>query len=243
LIYIFGQRYLAEDQLTRDTEARATPQPLTEKEWRGIWGLGALCALNIVFWGVYEQQGNTIQIFADKNTNWHVLGWEMPSTWFQSMNPAFIFLLAPLLNVFWAWQSRRSKEPGSVTKMTLGCVFLGASFLVLIYAVNGMQETTKISFLWLVACTFVYTLGELYLSPIGLSLVTKVAPKRLVGMLMGMWFLSSFFGNYLAGYIGMYYERMPKDAFFLILAALGGAAGISIFAVRKPLKNAIGHSI
>src|SRR6201999_3955395 len=95
--------------------------PLTSNEWKAIFGLMVLCTLNIVFWGVYEQQGNTMQLFADKNTDWHFLGWEMPSTWFQSVNAAFIFMFAPFLNWFWGWQSRRNTEPGSVVKMAIGC--------------------------------------------------------------------------------------------------------------------------
>ncbi len=89
----------------------------------------------------------------------------------------------------------------------------------------------------------IYTVGELYLSPIGLSLVTKVSPARLVSMLMGMWFLSSFFGNFLSGYLGTYYEKMSHESFFLFMAVLGMAAGAAIFALRRPLKNAIGHNV
>jgi POT family proton-dependent oligopeptide transporter len=125
----------------------------------------------------------------------------------------------------------------------LGCFFLGISFLGLMYATIGIEATTRINFMWLVGCTFVYTLGELYLSPIGLSLVTKVAPARLVGMLMGAWYLSSFFGNYLAGYLGTYYEKMPLEKFFLMLTILGCLAGAAIFALQKPLKNAVGHNV
>jgi len=226
----------AADALTEKTS-------LTSKEWKGILGLCGLCVLNIVFWGVYEQQGNTIQLFADKNTDWHVLGWEMPSTWFQSLNPLFVFALAPFLNMFWAKQAKRGKEPSSIAKMALGCLMLGVSFLVLMLATHGMAETQRITFLWLVLCTFIYTLGELYLSPIGLSLVTKVAPARLVSMLMGMWFLSSFFGNYLSGYLGTYYEKMPKDSFFMMLTLLGVIAGAAMFALKKPLKKAIGEDV
>jgi len=83
-----------------------------------------LCALNIVFWGVYEQQGNTIQLFADRNTDWHIFGWEMPSTWFQAINPMFIFVVTPLLNMLWTWQSARRSEPMSVSKMGIGCLLL-----------------------------------------------------------------------------------------------------------------------
>jgi POT family proton-dependent oligopeptide transporter len=191
LVYLSGQKYLADDNLGATKAAHTEPQKLTAKEWRGILGLVALYVLNIVFWGVYEQQGNTIQLFADKNTDWHVFGWEMPSTWFQSLNPLFIFAFAPLLNMFWAGQGKKNKEPTSVAKMAIGCVFLGISFLILMWVTTGLGETQRISFLWLVGCTLIYTLGELYLSPIGLSLVTKVAPARLVSMMMGMWFLSS----------------------------------------------------
>jgi POT family proton-dependent oligopeptide transporter len=243
VVYLLGQPYLAEDQHTRDAETKRVYGKVTSQEWRAIGGLMALCALNIVFWGVYEQQGNTVQIFAYKNTDWHIMGWEMPSTWFQSVNPAFIFILSPLLIWFWGWQNKRNKEPSSVAKMALGCFFLGISFIGLMYATMGIEATTRINFMWLVGCTLVYTLGELYLSPIGLSLVTKVAPARLVGMLMGAWYLSSFFGNYLAGYLGTYYEKMPLEKFFLMLTILGVLAGAAIFALQKPLKNAVGHNV
>ena len=196
-----------------------------------------LCSLNIVFWGVYEQQGNTIQIFADQNTDWHIFGWEMPSTWFQSLNPLFIFAFAPLLNMFWSSQAKRKKEPTSIAKMGLGSILVGVSFLVLMYVATGMTDTQRISCLWLVGCTFMYTIGELYLSPIGLSLVTKVAPARMVSMMMGMWFLSSFFGNYMSGYLGTYYEKMPKSSFFLMLAVLGMISGAAFRTAQAAQKS------
>jgi len=241
LFYLWGSRFLAEDHLTRAREAHTEKTPLTPKEWKGIVGLIVLAVLNIVFWGVYEQQGNTIQVFADKNTDWHIFGMEMPSTWFQAINPMFIFLLTPFLNMFWSSQAARGKEPGSVTKMAMGCVLLGAGFLPLMYISRGLGETDRINFMWLVGSTLLYTIGELYLSPIGLSLVTKVAPARLVSMLMGMWYMSNFFGNYLTGYLGTFYEKMSHGSFFLLLAALGVAAGISIFALRTPIRNAVGR--
>jgi POT family proton-dependent oligopeptide transporter len=240
-LYLWGQRFLADDQLKRAKDTHLEKVPLTSKEWKAILGLVALCILNIVFWGVYEQQGNTIQLFADRNADWHIFGWQMPSTWFQAVNPLFIFVLTPLLNMFWGWQSMRGKEPMSVTKMGLGCLFLGVSFLPLMYIATGLGDTQRIHFMWLVGSTLIYTVGEMYLSPIGLSLVSKVAPTRLVSMLMGMWFMANFFGNYLAGYLGTYYEKMSKESFFMMLTVLGVAAGVSIFALRNPLKNAVGH--
>jgi len=244
VVYLFGQRFLAPDQHMLDQAAHISkPEPLTSNEWRAIAGLVILCTLNVFFWGVYEQQGNTLQIFADKNVDWTVFGMQVPSSWFQSINPFFIFLMGPVLIKLWGWQSKRDKEPSSVAKMSIGCLLLGASFLVLVPVVSGMHPETRISFLWLFASTFVLTVGELYLSPVGLSLVTKVAPKRLVGMLMGMWFLSSFFGNYMAGWLGMYYEKMTVANFFLVMTGLGAIAGIAFFILQRPLKNAVGHDV
>ena len=239
--YMAGRRFLPEDSVRLSQESDSPPVPLSKQQWSAILALIVLMLLNIVFWAVYEQQGNTIQIFADRNADWHVFGWEMPSTWFQAVNPMFIFALTPLLNMFWGWQSRQKKEPSSIVKMAIGCVTLGVSFLPLMWISKGLGETERISFLWLVGCTLVYTFGELYLSPIGQSLVSQVAPPHLVSMLMGMWFLANFFGNYLTGYLGTFYEKMPRDTFFLMLALLGVAAGVSIFAFNKPLRRAMGH--
>jgi POT family proton-dependent oligopeptide transporter len=244
-LYLLGQPYLPADQLTRAKAEHAEKirAPLTTGEWKVILGLIALCALNVVFWGVYEQQGNTLQLFADRNVNWHVFGRQLPSTWFQSVGPMFIFLLTPLLNIFWGWQSRRGKEPGSVIKMTMGCTLLGLSFLPLLYVANGLRPEQRVNLLWLVGCAFVFTVGELYLAPVGYSLVSKVAPARLVSMLMGMWFLANFAGNYLAGYLGTFYEKMSREAFFSVLMVLGLAAGAAILALSVPLRRAVGRNV
>jgi POT family proton-dependent oligopeptide transporter len=196
LIYLGGQKYLPAASPALLQKLAAPTGKLTGKDWQVIGGLILLATLNILFWAVYEQQGNTLQLFVDQNTDRHIGGWEMPSTWFQSLNPVFIFMLAPLLDRLSALLAGRGRDPSSIAKMALGAGLLGASFLVLIFAVDGLQNTDKISFLWLLLCTLIYTLGELYLSPIGLSLVSKVSPPGLLGMLMGMWFLSSFFGNF-----------------------------------------------
>lgn len=238
-VYLWGQKYLASDHLTQIRNHPLDPAPLTVTEWQAITGLMILSVLNIVFWAVYEQQGNTLQLFADQNTDWQVFGWEMPSTWFQSLNPAFIILLAPLIDRM--SRGRNSdKPPSSVGKMALGTALLGVSFLLLIFAIGDLDPKVKISFLWLVLCALIYTLGELHLSPIGLSLVSKVSPPRMVSMLMGMWFLSSFFGNYLSGFIGSFYEKMPKDNFFMLLASLALATSLAIFLLKTFLKKAIG---
>jgi POT family proton-dependent oligopeptide transporter len=239
LVYLYGQRYLAADQLAQRRQAELTHQheKLTRDEMLRIVALVVICALNIVFWGVYEQQGNTLQLFADRNTNWNFLGLQVPSTWFQAFNPAMIFIFAPLLTMFWARQAKRKREPSSVVKMGMGCLMLGLGFIVMILASRGMTESTRISVLWLAGATLVFTIGELYLSPVGLSFVTKVAPARMVSMLMGVWFLANFFGNYLTGYLGSFYERMPHERFFWMLTLMGVGAGLAMLALSPPLQR------
>jgi proton-dependent oligopeptide transporter, POT family len=239
-VYLWGQRFLAADNLSRTQAEQVKHEALTTKEWKGIGALAVLGILNILFWGVYEQQGNTIQLFADRNINWTIFGWTMPSTWFQTLNPVFIIILATPFSMFWAWQSKRKNEPTTVMKMAIGATILGLGFVPLIIITKGLADTQRISLMWLIMCSLIWTIGELYLSPIGLSLVTKVAPARLVSMLMGVWFMSNFLGNYLTGYLGTYYEKMPRDSFFLMLTILAMLTGAAIFALNKPLKNAIG---
>jgi POT family proton-dependent oligopeptide transporter len=249
ITYMAKQNLLAPDNLAKKKAAAAsspTPsapedkRPLDKGEWTRVWALVALCALNVVFWAVYEQQGNTMQTWADEQTVWPtVFGWQIPSTWFQSFNPAFIFLLAIPLDMFWAWQAKKGTEPSSVSKMAIGCFILGGSFIVMIVGAQ-MVGSGKGSLFWPVFCTLLLTIGELYLSPIGLSLVTKVSPVRIVSMMMGMWFLSSFLGNTLSGYIGVLYTKWSKEMFFGLLTVLGVGAGLAMWAFNRPLKKAIG---
>ena len=210
-----------------------------------IGALIVICALNIVFWGVYEQQGNTLQIFADHNTAWPVIplpflgNFGIPTTWYQSFNPAMIFILAPILPMFWAWQAKRGQEPSSVVKMGMGCLLLGLGFIILIVPARTMTDATRLNLMWLTTSTLVFTIGELYLSPIGLSFVTKIAPARMVSMLMGVWFLANFFGNYLNGYLGTYYEKMSHAQYFTLLLVLGVAAGVAILVLSRPIDRIV----
>jgi proton-dependent oligopeptide transporter, POT family len=264
-VYLFGQKLLSPD--TRDRRLMAAAEtaptvlgesqglrepaqvlarenreasPLTKEEWQRVGALVLLCALNVVFWAVYEQQGNTMQTWADEKTVWPVVfGFQIPATWFQSINPFMIFVFAPLLDMFWSWQNRNGKEPSSVAKMAMGCIIVGLSFVVMIVGAKVVGDGRG-SLFWPVFCTLLLTIGELYLSPIGLSLVTKVSPARIVSMMMGMWFLSSFFGNTLSGYIGTLYTTLSKDSFFLVLTVLGVVAGLAMWAFNKPLKRAMG---
>jgi POT family proton-dependent oligopeptide transporter len=251
VLYLCGQRFLASDEVMRGrdsekSEKSAAPKtPFTKKEWAKILALIVLCVLNISFWGVYEQQGNSLQFWADGKTDLHVLGWlgsdwVMPSTWFQAVNPFFIFFLTLFVNPLWAWQSKRGKEPSSVAKMAIACFLLGISFLIMIGAGRIVDGGHRASFGWLVGCSLLLTLGEIYLSPVGLSLVTKIAPPRIVSMMMGMWFLSSFFGNYMSGYLATYANKMSSASFFVLLAVISIATGVLMVVLYLPLKKAIG---
>ncbi|HSO37261.1 MAG TPA: peptide MFS transporter [Labilithrix sp.] len=236
VVQVFGGKYLAPDTRQQQTGGSAeVRQPLSKGEWKRVWALVILCALNIIFWAVYEQQGNTMQSWADEKTIWP--SWAS-STWFQSVNPFFVFLLAPLFDMIWRRQSKKGTEPSSVAKMAIGCFVLGGSFIVMVIGAKVIGGG-KGGLFWPIFCTFLLTVGELYLSPIGLSLVTKVAPIRIVSLMMGMWFLSSFFGNILSGYIGQLYTTISADMFFLLLMVLGVSAGVAIWLFNKPLKSAM----
>ncbi|MBY0471905.1 peptide MFS transporter [bacterium] len=224
----------------KTTEKKA---PLTRDEWAGVVALMVLCTLNIMFWAIYEQQGNTLQLWADERTNWMFLGFQVPSSWFQIMNPAMIVLFAPFLDRIWAKQAKKDREPNSVTKMGIGCILCGLAYVLMILAAKATPEGERGSIMWLVGTVFVFTMGELYLSPIGLSLVTKVSPPQIVSMMMGAWFLSSFFGNYGTGYLGMFYSKMSKDAFFMMLTVMGVVTGLIFILIRKPMQEALGRRV
>lgn len=244
IAYWLGSGLVPKDVMAQAKEKGESAQrALTPQEWKAVIALVILCFVNIVFWGIYEQQGNTMQLWADEKVDWTILGWTMPSTWFQSFNPLMIFLFAPFLDILWGWQRRRKREPTSVVKMGIGSILCGLGFGVMILAAQTLPEGERGSVLWLIGATWMYTMGELYLSPIGLSLVTKVAPKPILSMMMGMWFLSSFFGNYMAGYIGTFYEVMTKDNFFLLLTGMGVATGLVFFVLKKFLTQAMGRAV
>jgi len=243
LIYLWGQKHLAPDLIMQQKghNGQKSSEPMTHGDWLRICAIFVMMTLSIIFWSVYEQQGNTMALWADVNTDRLFFGWEMPASWFQSFNPLMIFILVPALNMFWGWQDRLGKEPSSVAKMGIGCILLAAAFLILIPPARELAITPKASIWWLTSCAFVLTVGEIYLSPIGLSLVTKIAPIRIVSMMMGVWFLSSFFGNYLSGYLGTFWEKMSKANFFLLMFTLSFATGLAFFALLRPLKKAIGY--
>ncbi|MBW4696984.1 MAG: peptide MFS transporter [Aphanocapsa lilacina HA4352-LM1] len=245
MIYLFGQRYLAPDQLAQTRANHTEKIPLDSTERSGILALVALCVINVFWWAAYEQSGNTIAFWADKFTNRELFGngWLFPATWVQSINPFLIFTLTPVIVGLWAWQAGRGKELSTIAKMVFSCMLLGMAFLVMVGGAREYAQTGTTSIWWLLAFFTLLTVSELYLSPIGLSLVTKVAPARMVSLLMGMWFLAIFAGNYLGGFLGTYIERIPKETFFLGMACMCFAAGGAMWLLSGPVKKAVNASI
>jgi POT family proton-dependent oligopeptide transporter len=211
-----------------------TATPLRRDEWLAIAAIVALMLPVSLFWATYEQQGNTIALWADQNTNRYIFGFEIPVTWFQSFNPFMIFAFTPLVVSLWRRQGPR--EPSTAAKMAIGCALNAAAYLLMALAAWNAAGG-QASWLWLFGFFAVITTGELYLSPVSLSLVSKVAPARLLSMMMGVWLSTSFLGGFLAGYLGTFWSSMTRPGFFLMLAAISAVAALAIALLIRPLRD------
>ena len=233
IIYLAATPHLPRDAF----EKRAAPDAtLDAKAWQSIAALLLLFAPVSLFWATYEQQGNTITLWADQFTDRHFLGGEIPVTWFQAFNPFMIFAFTPFIIALWRWQ--RESEPATSTKLAMGCLINALAYLVMV-AAAWSAGGGKASWLWLFFYFVVITVGELYLSPTSLSLVTKIAPKTLLSMMMGVWLATSFVGGFLAGYLGTFWSAMSKPGFFLMLAVISAAAGLFIALASRPLRGVL----
>jgi POT family proton-dependent oligopeptide transporter len=235
-IYLIATPTLPKDAFAARAPAAA---PLARNDWQAIGALIALILPVSLFWATYEQQGNTIVLWASQYTDRHLFGsFEIPVTWFQAFNPFMIFAFTPFIVALWRRQGRH--EPSTVTKMAIGLFLNAASWLIMLAAARTAgpgQSHAQASWLWLFAFFLVITVGELYLSPTSLSLVTKVAPAQLLSMMMGVWLAANFIANFLAGYLGTYWSSMSKDNFFLMLALISAAAGLTIALMHRPLRK------
>src|SRR6476620_1941017 len=240
-IYLYATRTLPPDVRSR-VLSEGKPQPFGRDELRAMGALMLLALPVTFFWATYEQQGNTIALWADGYTdrtiNLIVWAGQIPVTWFQAFNPFMIFAFTPFILALWKRQEEKGREPSTVMKMALGCFGVAAAYLILA-AAAWSTGGGKTSWLWLTAYFVVLTVGELYLSPIGLSLVTKVAPARAISMMMGVWLSTSFTGGFLAGYLGSLWSRMARSSFFMMLAIITALAGLAILAFVRPLRTVI----
>ena len=241
LIYLYALRSdaLPMDELHRSRARGEYRGPLDRIERRAVIALLLLFLPNTLFWATYEQQGNTIALWADDYTDRtiNLLFWrgEIPTTWFQAFNPFMSFAFTPFVIALWARQARRGSEPSSISKMALGCFGVTLANVIMAGAAWQAGGAPDASWLWLVAYFVVITIGELYLSPVGLSLVSKAAPARMVSMMMGVWLGTSFVGNFIGGWLGSFWSSMDKMHFFLMIAAVAALAGVVIAAFNRPL--------
>jgi POT family proton-dependent oligopeptide transporter len=205
----------------------------------------------ILFWGGFEQQGTTFNTFAFDYTDRSFLGGlfpdgQHPATWYQSINPFFIIVLAPVFAWFWVWLGARQMDPSAPTKMGLGLLLLGVGFLVMMWAAQLVVSSGgKVGPTWLVLAYLFHTFGELCLSPVGLSNVTKLAPAKFVSRMMGTWFLGTAMGNTIAGLVGGQFAEAKAPEMphiFLVMTLIGGGAGVLILLVSRSLRSWIGDA-
>lgn len=180
---------------------------LSLTDWKRIGIIILLFLFASLFWAGFEQAGSSFNLFAEKLTDRTFGGWEMPTAWFQSINSIFIIIMAPIFGIIWVKWGK--KQPNDVLKFALGLFFLALGFVVMAYA-SGLTGAGKVSPLWLVLVYFLHTCGELSLSPVGLSSMTKLAPGKMVGLMLGVWFLASSLGSFAAGQIAGEFE--PNQA-------------------------------
>lgn len=221
--------------------------PLTTDEKKKIGVIGILFIFSAVFWSGFEQAGSSLNLFADRYTDRFIMGWEMPTSWLQSVNPIFIILLSPFFGALWINLARRNMQPYTPVKFALGLVFLGLGFGVMALASWYVINQGDVLPTWLILTYLLHTTGELCLSPVGLSAVTKLSPKKLVGQMMGVWFMSIALGNLIAGLvageineeeIAANPDQLPE--LFTNITLFTVAAGIILLVLYKPVKKLMG---
>ena len=215
---------------------------LTRPEWQRIGVLVILIAGVTLFWAGYEQAGSTLNLFADRYTRLTIFGFGFPSSWFQSVQPFFVIVLAPVFA--WTWLKLGPREPSVLGKFAFGLFFMALAFLVLVPAGALAQsgDAIRVSPMWLVVAYFLSEIGELAISPVGLSAVTKLAPSRIVGLMMGCWFLGAAFGNKLAGWAAGFIGSLPLDSLFGIVAGILMAGAIVMLILTRVFRRVVAEA-
>jgi len=212
-----------------------TAKGYSPQERRRFWAILVLFLASALFWSAFEQAGSTLNLFAERNTNMHT--WDAPlwglfrASYFQSLNSLFIIALAPVFA--WLWVALRRHEPSITAKFSWGLVFVGLGFAILVPVAGG----TNVSPWWLTATYFLHTIGELCLSPVGLSGMTKLAPARIASLMMGVWFLSTSVGDFIGGRLASVYGSFPLPELFGIVAAFCIVVGVLLVFLIKPMKT------
>jgi POT family proton-dependent oligopeptide transporter len=245
--YIVGKERLrpALDKLSARRKQTAVQQTgegvgFTSQEWKRMATVGILFLFAALFWGAYEQNGSTLNLFADRYTRLSLFGVAFPSSWFQAVPALFVILLAPVMAALWLRLG--SREPSSPAKFAIGLLFAGLSFLMLIPAASIAQSGVgiRVSPWWLIGSYFVIEIGELALSPVGLSVVTKLAPLRIVGLMMGVWLLSTAAGDKIAGWSAGFFNDLPLPTLFGYVAAVMLISSAVLAVLVRPIRRLMG---
>jgi POT family proton-dependent oligopeptide transporter len=238
-IYLYALRLLPDDRPRRSGTSAARP-PFSRRDWYAFMILWLLFVPGCLFWATYEQSGNTVVVWSVDRLNRQValgpLSFTLSVGMIQALNGIFIMAFTPLVIAFWKRQAGRGSEPRAVIKMALGFLILSLSYLVLAGA-QAMAGAGQVHWLWCALYFAVLTLGELYFSPVGLSLYSKAAPPQVAALMMAVFLATSFPGNFLAGWFGTFYSTMSHTRFFLFIAAIAAAPAPVIWAFNRPLKK------
>jgi len=236
-LYLHGWRSLPDHRPMRTAIAGL---PLTRAERRTVLALALICLVVSLFWAAYDQQGNTIVLWAEELTARTIdLGvWrgDIPTTWFLALNPLMIFVFTPLLVRRWAAQAARGSEALPVAKMAFGCACVALANVVMAGAAAGLSPGEKAAAWWLIGYFALATLGELFLAPVGLALVSIAAPARLRARMMGLWFATTLPGDILAGWLGGFWSTTDKSRFFLMIAGVAALAGAALWGASAALR-------
>ena len=240
-IYIAGLRHLPPDELHRARADHIEAKPFTGDEWRAIIGLIGVFALVTFFWAAYDQQGNTLllwaEYFTERSINLGFWNGEIPTTWFLALNPLMIFVFTPILIKLWSVERQIGAELSTISKLALGFLCLALGNLIMAAAAWDLAPNAKASPLWLVGYFTIVTVGELHLAPVGLALISRLAPARVLSLMMGLWFAATFPGDVLGGWLGGFWSTMEKAHFFLMIGAIAAAAGAAVFALNPALRS------
>ena len=199
-----------------------------------------LFLLAAIFWSGFEQAGSSLNLFARDLTDRTVAGWEMPAGWLQNVNPFFIIVLAPVFGWLWTWLAHRHRNPSIPVKFALGLLGMSAGFVVIMWGAANAAGGVGVSMAWLIVTYFLHTCGELALSPVGLSSMTKLAPAGRMGQMMGVWFIAAALGNLFAGLVAGRLETLPPEVLFRSVAIYGGVAGLVALAASPFMKRLTG---
>jgi POT family proton-dependent oligopeptide transporter len=210
----------------------------TSVERKRLIVVAVLFAASCVFWSVFEQAGSTLNLFAFERTDNRIGSFNMPASWYQAINAMFIISLAPVFA--WLWLRLGSREPSSPGKFVWALLLVGLGFIVLAAGANVSESGVKVSPVWLLLTYLLHTMGELCLSPVGLSAMTKLAPSRVAGLMMGVWFLSISIGNYAGGRLASLYEALPLTALFGVVGMIAIVVAVALALLVRPMVRLMG---